>query len=1132
MQSFANLLRDGKIRAWSKAVFLFILFLSLGSGTLHSQAIGGGQIQGTVTDGTGSAVSGATVLATQTESGLQRTVTSEADGGYNLPSLPVGPYTLKVTAAGFSTYDQSGIVIQVGNELRVDVKLQVGGVAQTVQVTAAASMVQTEDQSISQVVDRQRTVDLPLNGRQATQLILLTPGTAIAPATDLASSKNYPSAVTYSVAGAQATNINYLMDASDNNDAFTNVNLPFPFPDAIQEFSVQTSGLSAQYGVHPGAVVNAVTRAGGNSFHGTLFEFFRNGDMNAKNHFSTKQDTLKRNQYGGVLGGPIRKDKLFFFGGYQGTRTRQQTNAVTSFVPTTAMLNGDFSAYAGASCQSGGVAKQLINPLTGTGFPNNQVPVSQLNSSALALFKYIPLATNPCGKLVYGLPLPQNEDQYIARIDWTASAKQTVFGRYYLTHFTQPPSFGGNLLNTQNPALDDRVQSFTLGHTYTLTSNLVSSLHLGWTRNIVSRNIAPDVINPNTLGIQSYAPIKNYLYMNISNAFTVACGTCESLLNSTNGFNVLEDMFWTKGMHHFSFGLNYLHNQLVSDGVNNANGQFNFTGQYTKDGLVDFMIGQIQSLYQGNNSGVDFRKNYAGLYFQDSIQFSPRFTLNAGLRWATGLPATETTGRGAQFSAAGFAAGTKSIVYPTAPAGVYFYGDPGVPHGYYHGKWNRIEPRFGVVFDPRGQGKESIRASYSLGFQEPPLYYNSRYAAMPPWGDSVTLTPPPGNLTTPYAGYPGGNPYPKPFPPTATNAYFPTSGTYFVLPPNLQQAYSQNWNLSVQKQFLKDWALTATYLGTRVLHNSYGNEQNPAIYYPGKSTGVAGSCGTLSPVPAAGTNCSTTGNTNARRVLSGINPTQGAYFTEVTEAYTGMGSNFNGLLLTVQHRFSQYFTLLSNYTYSHCLSGPPENGDNAGDQFQDPAHPQRDYSNCGSDLRHNFVNSAIIRSSTGGSYTHQLLLSGWQIAPIVTATTGVPFTVTTGTDASLTGVGNDRPNLIGKPRAQNTKITTWLNRASFAANTAGTYGQTRPYEFYGPHYTDVDTALSKYIPLHEALQLEARAECFNCFNHTNYANPGGAINGNGTGVTDPGTALSAATFGTITAANPPRILQLSLKMDF
>jgi hypothetical protein len=285
-------------------------------------------------------------------------------------------------------------------------------------------------------------------------------------------------------------------------------------------------------------------------------------------------------------------------------------------------------------------------------------------------------------------------------------------------------------------------------------------------------------------------------------------------------------------------------------------------------------------------------------------------------------------------------------------------------------------------------------------------------------------------------------------------------------------------------------------------------------------------------LPAAGTACSSTGNTNARRVLTGINTAQGAYFTEVTQAYTGMGSNFNGLLVTVQHRFSNYFTLLSNYTYSHCLSGPPENGDNAGDQFQNPAQPNLDYSNCGSDLRHNFVTSAIIKSAVGGSYGRQLLLSGWQLAPIVTATTGIPFTATTGNDASLTGVGNDRPNLIASARSTGTPITTWLRRASFAANTAGTYGATRPFEFYGPHYTDVDSAVSKFIPLHEALQLEARAECFNCLNHTNYANPGGAINSAGTGVTNGGTALSASTFGTITAANPPRILQLSLKMDF
>jgi hypothetical protein len=1114
--------RSGRLkRSHLCSMLLLLLNFALPKAPVHAQTVGGGQIQGTVTDQSGNAVSGATVEAAQTESGLKRSATSGGDGGYLFPDLPVGPYELTVSAPGFSTYHQSGIVIQVGNNLRIDIKLQIGAVSQTVQVTSDASMVQTEDQSISQVIDRQRTIDLPLNGRQATQLILLTPGASVAPAGDLVGTKNYPSSVALSVAGAQATNINYLMDGADNNDAFTNVNLPFPFPDALQEFSVQTSGLSAQYGLHPGAVVNIVTRSGTNSFHGTVFDFFRNGAMNARNYFSTKQDSLKRNQFGGVLGGPIRRDKLFFFGGYQGTRTRQQSNAVTSFVPTAAMLNGDFSAYSTDSA----CLKQLKGP-----FVNNKISPGLLNSSALQLANYLPRATDPCGKIIYGIPQPQNEDQYIGRIDWNANAKQTIFGRYFLTHFTQPGFFNNNLLLTQNPSLNDQAQSFTLGHTYTISSNLVNSLRINGTRNFITRGTASNLINPTNVGIQVSSPIKNYLYMNVTGAFTAACGTCESTDITTNSINLVEDMFLTKGKNHWSFGANYIHNYLVYDGTNNANGQFTFNGVFSGDPLADFLTGALQQIYQGNNTGDDFSKNYVGLYVQDSIQLNPRLTVNAGLRWSTGLPAIETTGRGASFSPANFAAGVRSRVYPTAPPGILFYGDPGVPHGYYHAKYDHFEPRIGIAFDPRGLGQESIRASYTLGYQEPPLYYQSHFEAMAPWGDSITLVQPAGGLSNPYLGYPGGNPYPKPFPPTPQNAFFPTAGSYFVVPTNLQQAYSQVWNLSVEKQFLKNWSVTASYLGTRVLHNSAGNEQNPATYIPGVSTGLAGSCGGITPVPAKGTSCSSTNNTNARRVLSLINPTQGAYYTQVTQAYTGLGSNFNGLLLSLQHRFSNYFTLLTNYTYSHCLSGPPENGDNAGDQFQDPYHPYFDYSNCGSDLRHNFVTSIVARSAFNGSHLKQAFLSNWQLAPIITATSGVPFTTTTGTDKSLTGVGNDRPNLVGSPYMSGGSRLTYLNTKSFVANGPGMYGNTRPYEFYGPHYTDVDMALSKFIPLYEASQLEARAECFNCFNHTNLLNPGGT-NVNGT-ISNGGTSMSSNTFGTITAANQPRILQLSLKINF
>jgi Carboxypeptidase regulatory-like domain/TonB dependent receptor len=1098
----------------------FLLTCSSLSNSLYAQAVGSGQIQGTVSDSTGSVVPGAIIEVVQQESGLQRKVTSGTDGGYSLPNLPVGPYQLNVGGTGFSAYRQSGIVIQVGNDLRIDVKLQVGAVTQTVEVVSGASLVQTEDQSVSQVIDKHTIVDMPLNGRQATQLILLTGAATTAPSGDLVGSKNYPSSVSLSVAGGEGESINYLMDGADNNDAFTNVNLPFPFPDALQEFSVQTTGLSAQYGLHPGAVVNIVTRAGANSFHGTVFDFFRNGDMNARNFFSQAQDSLKRNQFGGTFGGPILHSKLFFFGGYQGTRTRQQTNAVTSFVPTQAMLNGDFSAYDGAACQSSGKIRQLISPTTGLPYVNNQIPTSQFNSSALQLTKFLPLATNPCGKLVYGIPQPQNEDQYIGRGDWTINSKQTFFARYYLTHYTQPGFFNGNLLYTANPSLNDQAQSLVFGHTYTISSNLVNSLRINGTRNFITRSSAQDLINPNSVGINVSSPVKNYIYISVSGAFTGSCSTCETLDITTNATNVAEDLFWTKGKHHISTGFNYIHNYLVYDGNNNFNGQFTFNGSFTGDALADFMQGDLNTIYQGLVTNDDFSKNYYGTYVQDSIQLTKRLTVNAGVRWESDLPAVETTGRGTSFSASNFAAGIRSSVYPSAPPGLLFYGDKGVPRGYFNAHYDHFQPRIGLAFDPRGLGQESIRASYTLGFQQMPLFYESRFQSMAPWGDSLTLTNPVGGLSNPYAAYPGGNPFPKPFPPTAANAFFPTAGTFFVSPITLKPSYTQTWNLSLEKELHKDWILTASYLGNHTLHSGAGNELNPSIYITGTWQNGSG-CGALptpTPTPANGTACSTTSNTNIRRKLSLINQTQGAYFTEVTQEYDGMGTVYNGLLTTLQHRFASYFSLLANYTFSHCIGGPPNNGDNAADQFQDPNNPNSDRSNCGSDKRHNFVASIVARSEFGGSHLKRALLNGWQVAPIISVSSGTPFTVTSGTDKSLTGVGLDRPNLVGSPYKHTGPKTTWLDPNAFAYNAPGTYGNLRPYSLYGPDYVDLDGAITKYIPLRESINLEARTECFNCFNHPNLSNPTSALN--------------SSSFGQILAANTPRILQLSLKIDF
>ena len=352
----------------------------------HGQSVVGAQISGVVTDPTGAVIPGAQIKATQTESGQTRATVSTSNGAYSLPNLPVGPYRLEVSSQGFERYVQSGIILTVGNEVHVDVNLRVGDTSQEILVASDAAMVQTQQTSVSEVVDQRRIIDLPLNGRQATDLILLAGGTATDPAASfgganaLVTTKSYPNSVSVSVAGTQPTANNYVMDGGDNNDTFSNVNLPFPFPDALQEFSVQTNGLSAQFGIHPGSVVNVVTKSGTNQFHGDLFEFVRNGDFNARNFFAATQDTLRRNQFGGTIGAPIKKDRIFGFFGYQNTPIRTAPPQSISFVPTQAALGGDFSTLESSACQSSHTTRVIKDPTTGQPFPNAFVPTSRFSA--------------------------------------------------------------------------------------------------------------------------------------------------------------------------------------------------------------------------------------------------------------------------------------------------------------------------------------------------------------------------------------------------------------------------------------------------------------------------------------------------------------------------------------------------------------------------------------------------------------------------------------------------------------------------------------------------------------------------------------------------------------------------------
>ncbi len=358
---------------------------------------------------------------------------------------------MEVSAPSFSTNVHSGLVLQVGNNIQINVTLQLGAVSQEVLVSAGAAMVETQDTSISEVIDQRRIVDLPLNGRQATDLILLSGGASVPPgaAGRFITTHDYVSSVGVSIAGGQENGNNYLLDGGDHNDTHSNVNLPFPFPDALQEFSVQTNGVSARYGIHPYAVVNAVTKSGTNQIHGGVFEFIRNGAFNARNYFAPTQDSLRRNQFGGTAGGPILKDRLFLFNGFQATRTRTAPPQSVSFVPTAAMLAGDFGTVESAACQSSGKPVTLIDPSNNQAFPGNKIPTTRFSAPAAGLAKLIPSPSDPCGKFTYAIPNPNNENQYVGRVDWIQSSKNTVYGRFFVADYDNPVIYTDNILTTQ-----------------------------------------------------------------------------------------------------------------------------------------------------------------------------------------------------------------------------------------------------------------------------------------------------------------------------------------------------------------------------------------------------------------------------------------------------------------------------------------------------------------------------------------------------------------------------------------------------------------------------------------------------------------------------------------------------------
>ena len=1092
-----------------------------------AQATAVATINGTVTDSSGGAVVAAQLSATEGNTGVVHTTTSDTSGNYVLPSLPVGIYRLQVKANGFKDHVTNGIEIQVGRNVQMNIPMQVGAVNETVEVTAEAALVETKETSVAQVIDEKRINELPLNGRNATQLILISGGAAYGDAGDTGS-KTFFSSTRISVAGGQGNGTAYLLDGGDNTEGMSNVNLPFPFPDALEEFSVETSAVSSRFGTHPGATVNVVTKSGGNAMHGDVFDYLRNGNFNARNFFSNTHDTIKRNQFGGVLGGKIIKDKLFYFGGYQGTRNRSNPPTSITHVPTAIAVGGDFSQMAAAGCQSNGKPIQLIDPSNANApFAGNIIPSSRINPVALKIMQsYVPAANDACGTLQYGIPTTGDENQFIGKVDWVQNDKNRMLIRYFTDGWQNPPVFDGkNILTTTSPGNYERAQSVTFGDTYVLGGGFINSFHATFTRVRDNRGPTDAAINPTQLGVNMYSAVPNFLLLSITGGFSTFCGTCAPGHFNSTGYQLADDIDVIKGRHEMSFGFNVIRTQNNTVSGFNENGNFAFNGTRTGMGMADFMLGAPSDFQQTNATPDDLRQWVMSFYAQDSFKLNSRITLNAGFRWEPLFSDPDKYGRGNSFDTAAFYAGTHSTVVPKAPAGLFFKGDTGIPDAMWNGHKMNFAPRVGMVWNTRGNGTETIRVGAAILYDSPETWFNERETTNPPWGTALDIPNPVGGFSNPYQGFAGGNPFP-----TGSNYIFPNAGVYITMPINPKPTYVANWNISYQRQFLKDWVFTATYLGNKTTHLWIAGEVNPALYVPGNCT--AGQYG----LTAAGP-CSTTGNPNFRRVFYQANPALGAAYASIDRADDGANAHYNGLIMSVQHRFAKNFTLLLNYTDSSCVSDFDFGAALAGSTNSQLNNRTADRAACIFDVRRNFNASGVASTPAFHGQWTSRILSGWQIAPLVRAISGSPMNVTTGTDNSRTALNNDRPNVVldtpyaTSPGCSPAPCHLFLNPAAFVPNPVGTYGNLGRNAVRGPGSFFFDTSISRSFKVMEHYRLEARFEAFNIMNHTNFV---GAISPAGTGssFSTATTALNSAAFGKVNAAFDPRIIQLALKVHF
>jgi hypothetical protein len=1059
-----------------------------------------GTIEGAVTDRTASAIRNARVLAVNRGTGIARETETAADGFYRVLLLPVGQYTVTVQAPGFATLVREGIEVNVSQSVRLNVQLEVSSVTETVKVTGGAQLVDTTTNALGRVVTGRELVDLPLNGRNFTQLGLLQTGVAPLTLGVATAGGSLRQGQAYAVNGMRPEQNMYLVDGAQNHNRMDGgyaLKLPV---EAIAEFRILTQTAPPEYGGTAGATTSVVTRSGTNQLHGALYEFLRNDAFDARNFFSAKVEPLKQHQFGGTVGGPVARDRLLFFGYYEGFRNTQGLTT-TATVPTAQERQGDFSL----------LGVPLLNLAAGgTPFPGNRIPDAAINPVARNVLAMYPLGNVSPSLYRETVVMRNSYDQTGARIDFNQSAEHQLFGRYSYS--------GGDNLNpvsvrgTDAPGFPTRDDFSThlasVSNTRIFSPTLTNTLRATFLRHEFFFDQRLNRTPPGALGFgysSSNEVGQGPPFFNVS-GYSPIGGAITGPRNTTqNTFEIQNSLAWTNRAHLLKIGGEVRHTGIDMIQAIAPNAFFVFAGTFpTNNAIANLLLGAPVTFYQGLG---DFSRGVrvwnVSAYAQDEWRVAPRVTLNYGVRYERINPFTEIEDR-----LNGFVPGMQSTSRPDAPVGLVFPGDAGIGRGIADSV-HALMPRAGVAWDPTGSGRWSVRAAYGLfydQFQNGAGTSSQVAISATPWAQFVQFSGAGVVFQNPFLGrsIPAANTFVKP-------------STVFALDPEAKPPSVQNWNVSVQRSIRDRYVVEVRYVGAKGRHLPRNVEANPAVFGPGATAQNADRRRIYANCPADGSACDLSTVAMLRSIA------RSSYHAGQASVSRRFG---DAIAFNVSYWYSQSFDHLSAMNLSGAAARPLA-GEN--DLAQNPFDLDAEWGPSLFDARHRLVASAswILPAWASAPAAARAVLGGWQVNVIATHNSGSPFTVSDSANVALqansppiSGFPASRPNLVSDPNAGPHTVDAWISREAFqrlnVQTQAGQFGNAGRNIARGPAYTNVDFALVRDFSFLRGSRLQFRAEVFNVANHANFGLP----------VAD----LNSPSFGRILSAGPPRLMQFALKL--